>query len=274
MDIKEYIASGIIESYVLGACSDQEQREVNCLSSIYPEIKEELEKTQLSIEKYAESIAVAPPEALKSKIQAAIKNTQQESVLKIVREEKVEAPKIIRMPARMKLAVAASLLVVVGIGALYLSNLNSMNKLEGQVATLNTEKSELASKFEEVKASLAENSSLNNFVLNESTSEIVLAGTDLSPQSKVRVYWNNKESKAVLISDYLPTPENGKQYQLWAISDGKPIDLGMLDKQNPNSKDLKITPKSVQAFAITLEKDGGNPTPTMDQMYVVGVTNS
>lgn len=274
MDIKEYLASGIIESYVLGACSDQEQREVSCLSAIYPEIKEELEKTQLSIEKYAQSIAVAPPASLKGKIESAIKSIPQEGVLKIVKEENDIAPKVIKMPMRMKFAVAASLLVVVGIGSLYLSNLNSMNKLEGQVATLMTEKSELAVKIEKVKSSLAENASLNNFVLNENTNELVLAGTELSPQSKVRLYWNNEESKAMLISDYLPTPESGKQYQLWAISDGKPVDLGMLDKQNPNSKELKTTPKSVQAFAITLEKDGGNPTPTMDQMYVVGTTNS
>ena len=25
-----------------------------------------------------------------------------------------------------------------------------------------------------------------------------------------------------------------------------------------------------QAFAITLEKEGGNPTPTMEEMYVMG----
>ncbi|WP_225974287.1 anti-sigma factor [Arachidicoccus ginsenosidivorans] len=32
----------------------------------------------------------------------------------------------------------------------------------------------------------------------------------------------------------------------------------------------KVSAGQVQAFAITLEKAGGNPTPTMDQMYVMG----
>jgi anti-sigma-K factor RskA len=27
---------------------------------------------------------------------------------------------------------------------------------------------------------------------------------------------------------------------------------------------------SAQAFAVTLEKEGGSPSPTMDQMYVMG----
>ena len=44
MNVTEYIASGILESYVMGAVSDQEQREVDCLSSIYPEVRTELDE--------------------------------------------------------------------------------------------------------------------------------------------------------------------------------------------------------------------------------------
>jgi anti-sigma-K factor RskA len=32
---------------------------------------------------------------------------------------------------------------------------------------------------------------------------------------------------------------------------------------------MKNIPRA-QAFAITLEKKGGNPTPTMEQMFVMG----
>ena len=38
MNIPEYIDSGILESYALGSVSDQERREVECLSAIYPEV--------------------------------------------------------------------------------------------------------------------------------------------------------------------------------------------------------------------------------------------
>ena len=55
MDIKEYISSGILESYVLGNASEQERREVECISSIYPEIRQELDALSRSLEKYAEA---------------------------------------------------------------------------------------------------------------------------------------------------------------------------------------------------------------------------
>ena len=50
MNVPEYIASGILESYVTGAVSDQERREVECMSAIYPEIRQELDELASSLE--------------------------------------------------------------------------------------------------------------------------------------------------------------------------------------------------------------------------------
>ena len=47
VDVKAYIESGILESYVLGFASEQEVQEVRCLSHIYPEIAEELKEGNL-----------------------------------------------------------------------------------------------------------------------------------------------------------------------------------------------------------------------------------
>jgi anti-sigma-K factor RskA len=69
----------------------------------------------------------------------------------------------------------------------------------------------------------------------------------------------------------LPPAPAGKQYQLWSIVDDKPVDIGMLD-DHFESKLLKMknTRSGSVAFAITLEKTGGSPTPTMEEMYVMG----
>lgn len=282
MDIKEYIASGIIESYVLGFSSDQERREVECLSSIYPELKEEVERSQLALEKYAASIAVQPPEELKANILNAISNVKQESKLTVVKpevnvSEKTEA-KVIPMNRKSKLAIAASIVIILGMTSLYIIQVGNTSKIERNLTALQQEKtkneSELAEQIASLEASMNDNKQLKDFILNERTEELILAGTDLSPESKVRVYWNDLVAEAVIVSDFLPTPAEGKQYQLWAIIDGAPVDLGVLDKNSTTSNQIKVSSKSVQAFAITLEKDGGSPTPTMDQMYVVGALNS
>jgi anti-sigma-K factor RskA len=67
----------------------------------------------------------------------------------------------------------------------------------------------------------------------------------------------------------LPQPAAGKQYQLWAIVDNKPVDAGMLDMAHGHQMvKMKNIPRA-QLFAITLEEQGGSPTPK-GPMYVLG----
>lgn len=277
MDTREYITSGIIESYALGLTSDQERREVECLSSIYPEIKEEVLNAQRALEGFATSIAIDPPEEMKAKILAAIKVVPQESNLKVVKTNDAIKPvtltKVKGRDNRSVFAIAASIIVIFGLSVMYFIQLGTSSKLEQQMAGMKKDKTQMDTKMSDLEVQLAENDALNKFVLHSSTQEVVLAGTAINPESKVRIYWNSEVSKAVCVSDYLPTPEAGKQYQLWAISDGVPVDLGMMSKDGSAMMDnIKVQPTSVQAFAITLEKEGGSPTPNLEQLYVIGNT--
>ena len=68
MNTKEYIASGILEAYVIGETTDQERKEVVCLSKIYPEVKEELTRLELTMEAYAQAHAMPANRNLKEKI--------------------------------------------------------------------------------------------------------------------------------------------------------------------------------------------------------------
>lgn len=280
MDHKEYIASGIIERYVLGSVSDQERREVECMSSIYPELKEELVKAQSSIESYVESIAVDPPKELKVSILAAIKNVKQEKTIQMIpvqaekeqeeEEEEEEEAKIVPMRPIMKWAVAATLIPVIGFGMMYFGERNTRIDLTDQLANVEQRvEARFKDSLSSLGVSLEENKAYQALILDESTTEVLLAGTDVSPESQARVFWSAEKQQYMLVSDRLPTPISGKQYQLWAIADGVPVDLGVLNKSTKIKAPSQINLENVQAFAITLEKDGGNPAPTMDQMYVV-----
>jgi anti-sigma-K factor RskA len=71
----------------------------------------------------------------------------------------------------------------------------------------------------------------------------------------------------------IPTPPEDKQYQLWAIVNGKPVDAGIFDlAANTNTAVLqKMKPiADAQAFAITLEKKGGTHVPTLNAMFLLG----
>ncbi|SFT65170.1 Anti-sigma-K factor rskA [Lishizhenia tianjinensis] len=276
MDTKEYIASGILESYVMGTASEQEQREVHCLSSIYPEIKEELNRIQQTLEDYVQSIAVSPPAGTKEAIMAKIKGVPQEKVLKKVEEQpKVEkVTKVVQMPTYAKLSLVASIAIVIGVSAMFVMKSQENEKLSNEVLALTSQneqkQNEYLASLESLEKEVAETKALQEFVLNPGTEEVVLGGTETHPEAKVRVYWH-KETQAVIVkNDALPTPTEGKQYQLWALADGVPVDLGVLDKDFAITPTRKIGVSELQTFAITLEDEGGKPTPDLTQLYVIG----
>jgi anti-sigma-K factor RskA len=277
LDSKEYIASGIIERYVLGSVSDQERREVDCMSLIYPELMEELLSIQFTIESYVESIAVQPPSGLKVAILEAIKNVEQES---IVQKDSVRAEsstgstaKIVEMKPKpfLKWAAAAAIIPIIGLGVMYFGERNSRMDLTNQLAEVEAKiEANFTDSLSNLQNSLNQNKEYQALILDESTKEVLLAGTEVSPESQARVFWSSEREEFCLISDKLPNPISGKQYQLWAIAGGAPVDLGVFNKSKTCSNLQKIDLENIQAFAVTLEKEGGSPTPTMEQMYVVG----
>jgi anti-sigma-K factor RskA len=60
----------------------------------------------------------------------------------------------------------------------------------------------------------------------------------------------------------LPQPASDKQYQLWALLNGQPIDLGMIEVKQERLLYRMKNVQNAQAFAITLEPKGGSPAPT------------
>jgi len=99
-----------------------------------------------------------------------------------------------------------------------------------------------------------------------------MVGTKVAPRSSSNIYWDSTNSNVYLIVKNMPKLPNDKQYQLWAIIDGKtaPKDLGVFDATDDNViLKMKNTQKA-QAFAITIEKKGGSPSPTLDSMQSMG----
>ncbi|MBX9853539.1 MAG: anti-sigma factor, partial [Cytophagaceae bacterium] len=107
-----------------------------------------------------------------------------------------------------------------------------------------------------------------SILMDTMTTKIVLKGMPVSPASKATAYWN-KNSKDVMIAvANLPAPPSDKQYQLWALKDGKPIDAGVFE-MNSDMQQMKNI-EGAQAFAVTLEKKGGSPVPTLEALYLMG----
>jgi anti-sigma-K factor RskA len=68
----------------------------------------------------------------------------------------------------------------------------------------------------------------------------------------------------------MPKLASDKQYQLWALIDGKPTDLGLFD----GGKDKVIlkmnNTQKADAFAITIENRGNTGGPNLQQLQSMG----
>ncbi len=272
MEKETFISTGLIELYVLGATSAEENTLVEQMLVKYPELNLEIVAGEKSLMKYAESQAPKPSLSVKNSIFEAINKEQVKSVNK-------EESKVIQLPAKEEsktnwftsFMVAASLFLLVLSGVYNYIQYQDLQKAEDQIAALNTEKEVLANNLDTYKASyeVARNKVA---ILNDTANvTIPMKGLEISPNSLALIHWNKQTNETFIDIASLPDAPNAMQYQLWAIVDGVPVDLGVFDKNDSEGALQKMkTVKNPQAFAVTLEKEGGSESPTMEKMYVMG----
>jgi anti-sigma-K factor RskA len=104
------------------------------------------------------------------------------------------------------------------------------------------------------------------------TTVVNMVGTQAAPKSSANVYWDSTNTSVYLVVKNMPKLPSNQQYQLWALIDNKPKDLGVFDATDDKViLKMKNTQKA-QAFAITIEQKGGSPSPTLQKMQSLGKT--
>lgn len=255
MNVKEYISSGIIESYVLGLASAEESREFETTCAQYPEVAEARDRFERQLEESLLADAPAPPDALKTRIFAALEG---EAAAPAVEERPVRMAPVRRINPWKWAAAACALLAA---GSLYWAfSLNGkVTELTNTTARLDSMQRQLNTTQQELTAIREDAGALQK----PGVKLVSLNGTPAAPQSKVMVFWDSTSKDVYMMIQNMPKPASDKQYQLWAIFNGQPVDLGAFDIRQDR---LLIRAKNVQnaqAFAITLEPKGGSATPTM-----------
>ncbi|MDO1448120.1 anti-sigma factor [Rhodocytophaga aerolata] len=270
MDIQAYIASGVLESYVLGIASPEETAEVERLAKQYPQIKAEIEAIRASLEAYIMQHEQVPPASLKKKIWYKLEqlDTDEVSMPEEISLNSSRETKTGRNFTMYWLAAAVTgFILSIGLNA-YLYN--QLTDTKQQLAAATTRNQSLSASLQVRQTDYTQALAELEILRNPDNRPIFLGGQEPAPGAAVMVYWNKDKQQVHLAVHNLPAPSPDKQYQLWAIVDGKPVDAGMLElkEQGPQLQKMKNIGKA-EAFAITLEKKGGNPTPE-GQIYVLG----
>ena len=102
MNIKEYIASGILELYVSGLLSDEENLEVDRLADQYPEISKEIIDIREALNKYATACCKGAVPGLEESILEKIrKEKKKESEIEKKKGTRAWSRPFFRLPIRM-----------------------------------------------------------------------------------------------------------------------------------------------------------------------------
>jgi anti-sigma-K factor RskA len=260
MDIQKYIASGILEQYVLGDLSASQQEEVERYAAQYPEIRKEIESIEAALESYGQLHAIEPPQNLESKILEKISAKQAGGSVSHSGSKPVS-----KVWLGLALAAACTGLVIAYSQHLQLEQTRQeLSSLQEEYKTLDQNCSEQLKQKVNTEAFIA-------LLRDGSTKAIVMQGTENAPNSLASVYWNEAQQKTFLELSNMPQTPAGKQYQLWAIVDGKPVDMGVFNGAIGSEVYMEVPfIQAPQAFAVTVEKEGGNPTPTLETMVVIG----
>lgn len=264
MDIQSYIASGKLELFVLGELSEREEAEVLEMAARYPEIREELNQIEDAFFQLDNQTGKAPSAGLKSKVMA----TWEKEVLGTAEQAET---KIIPMQPWKTYFVAASIAAVFASAvAVYFAS--QYFSLDQRFMALLDEKAVLVEDLNQYKVNYEQTETQLDVLLTGNFTKIPMKGEpfEIQKEAKVDVWWDQSAAKVFVSVNQLASLSEDLDYQLWAIGDGGPVGIGLVNPGQSYSLQQMESVLAAGAFAITIEPKGGSASPTLEKLVVIG----
>ncbi len=249
MEVKDIISSGLLELYATGLASAQESAEVLQWMVQYPEVAEEVSQIEASMEMYSHANAVAPALQVKAKIFAQINEQEKAKVVPITNVVKESTAVIIPVSSFWKKSVAAAVVLLFGSAALNIFLVNKNNAINKELQQNKATVSKLQEKAAGMEGYLEKVQSIYS-------TPVALHEQPASPEAKAKVFWMKNTGELFVDPGNLPEIPQDKQYELWAIVDGKPVNAGIIittKKGNRYNIQKMKSFGAAEAFAVSME---------------------
>ena len=255
MDRKKIIEEGLLEKYVLGSLSEQEEALIESVLSEDVELKRELQVFEAELELIGFENAIEPSSHIRDQLskRMAVPGNDSKSEIRPAPSNSLQSGKLL---------IAASLAALFALGSFWLytqwqSSLEDFQNLQQQTVVLQERLNNLESRY----------SATQERYVSISTPGVIplyLKGNDISPQSSMIAYINH-ENKSVVVNTLGLQPLDADQsYQLWADVDGKMINMGLLP-QDEEYIPVRYIDKA-ESLNITIEPVGGSEHPTVENL--------
>lgn len=239
----------MLPAYALGALDAEELRELQAhLSTDCVVCEAELAARRADVEQLAASLpAVEPSETTRRRVLQRV-------------EESIPSR---RASYRIAAVLAVGLLAL---GWLYV-------QLKGEVEQLALARNQDAARLAALQSDLAETRSelerlqlADGIVASPSRAFVTLAGLGQAGEAFGQAFVEPNERRAVFYAYGLRPTEEGRTYQLWFISNGTPVSAGLFQVDERGRAMLLVEDvapvESIEAWAVTVEPEGGVPQPT------------
>ncbi len=156
------------------------------------------------------------------------------------------------------LALAASLLLAVGLGA-------GLVSARGRLAAIETELAGRDRMLAQTRQQLTEREATLNSILEPGVQLFQLTASG-DPEPGIQLFWNREQHRAIVHGYRLKAVPAGQAYQLWFIKDGKPVPSVTFKPEADGDASVGQIPVpsdgTVSAAAITVEPEAGSAQPT------------
>lgn len=249
--------------YVLNALEADEHRE---FEELLQEASDEEWQTYYAIQSAANQIAFTteraePSEAVINRILRKVNTSK--SVTGTLPADETESKSSGISRSVLAMAASFALLLVTLALVFYSFNLNSeINTQQAQITELKNENQRMEEMLSILEA--------------RTVDLVVMSGLEVNPSGYGKVIWDPEKKQALLQVSNMPAVPKGKAYQLWLIKNNKPTPAGVFAVNNTDKGSFfkveqlaDANQENANAFAITLEPEGGSKQPTGD-MYMLG----
>ena len=251
MDIKSYISSGIIELYVMGMCSIEEEKELEMLRRQHPELNAAIIQYETELEASMQKNISLPANIVDERILQRL-DSLPAPVIHINRNTNNNINKW------LKISAAAAVLLLL-ISSYFNYSLYSKNKQQ--------EKNLQSTTPDIITLPVSDYAVLNN----PKITPVAMYGVGAHAICRCTMFWDKSTGKMYIMIHHLPKSSSAKDYQLWAEVDGKPVSIGIInDEIRGRFIEMPNVPAGSIAFTVTLENAGGTAQPTVTETYLSG----
>lgn len=251
--------AGILEAFVLGLASPEEEALVVQALQQNPELRLELDSIEKSLEQLALYFGSEPDKEIRLQLENRLFPTVENEETDLF-SASTGGLKWWKFSA---IAASIGLFLSAGFGIWGYQNLL---QTQTQLASVRQQHSQLIAENERMYQDQVKLNQVASSLSHVGVKQVVLQSMDGSARNATLI-WNPQTKEVWLVNSSLPSLPEGKQYQMWGIVDGKPVDAGVFDS---SESDMEMMPLKAMGnpsmFAVTIENRGGSPQPSLNTM--------